>query len=199
MKWFLFGDQMILSALILWLLIINMFYAHEVWIWWYVLTIVYSVSFGSVTLVDRTMTEGGYRWGKRGDKILLLFGPFTSYPSKEPSHKAKVRKGVLTFIFAKTKSTFYASVLCCCTWFSRTCYPGHKSNSQWLRTELCPMWIHCEPQDSVDWVKQAPVTIDVGFFLAELAGILDHSASHWSFLFIDYWIIRALLYVTSSI
>lgn len=110
----------------------------------------------------------------------------------EPSHKAKVRKGVLDFISAETKSTFYASVICCSTCFSRACYPGHKSNSQWLRTELCPMWIHRKPQDNVDWVKQAPVIIAVGFFLAELAGILDHSASHWSFLFIDYWIIRAL-------
>lgn len=59
-----------------------------------------------------------------------------------------------------------------------------------LRSVLCEFTVSLTV--SVGWAKQAPVFTAVGLFLAQLAGILDHSASHWSFLFIDYWIIRVL-------
>lgn len=55
-------------------------YVHEVWIWWYVLTIVYSLSFGSVTLVDRTMTEGGYS-GEKEEVKYYCFWAFYLLPS----------------------------------------------------------------------------------------------------------------------
>lgn len=160
-------------------------------IWWYILTIVHSLSFGSVTLTDRTTPREGIG-GEREEIKYYCFRAFYLLPYYGILAQNKGKKGGAGFISAKTKSTFYASVTCCYTWFSRVCYPGHKSNNQWLRTELCPMWIQRKLRDSVGWVKQAPVIIAVGFFLAKLAGILDQSASHWSFLFIGYWIIRAL-------
>ena len=46
-----------------------------------------------------------------------------------------------------------------------------------LSCVLCEL-IQRKLRDSVGWVKQAPVIVAVGFFLAELAGILDQSASH---------------------